>query len=63
MKKYKKAVKLLVAAAVLAAQGVIYTLPPCETEDAEYNCYWDASEQGNGQGTDFIVFEGQVFYP
>lgn len=29
-------------------------LPPCQTEDAT-GCYWDASEQGNGAGHDFIA--------
>ena len=38
-------------------------LPPCETEDADYDCIWDASEQGNGQGRDFIVLDGVTFYP
>lgn len=31
-------------------------LPPCEFEDS-VNCYWDASERGNGQGNDFISVE------
>lgn len=38
-------------------------LEPCTTEDQETSCYWDASEQGNGIGTDFVVIDGQVFYP
>lgn len=29
-------------------------LPPCATEDST-NCYWDASQQGNGLGTDSVV--------
>jgi len=33
-------------------------LPPCQTEDS-VNCYWDASEQGNGLGNDFIAIEGE----
>ena len=36
-------------------------LPPCATEDATYNCYWDAQRQGNGQGTSFVVYRGQVY--
>lgn len=28
-------------------------LPPCPTEDSTH-CYWDASEQGNGLGEDFV---------
>lgn len=36
---------------------------PCATEDAAGPCFWDASEQGNGQGQDFIVhFDGGVEY-
>ena len=37
-------------------------LPPCHVEDAAYNCYWDATRQGNGQGVSFIVWDGQVYY-
>lgn len=29
-------------------------LPACQTEDSTH-CYWDASEQGNGTGTDFVT--------
>ncbi|AWN03617.1 hypothetical protein PBI_HYPERION_102 [Microbacterium phage Hyperion] len=29
------------------------SLPPCLTEDSD-NCVWDASEQGNGQGSDVV---------
>lgn len=28
-------------------------LPPCATEDSDH-CYWDASHQGNGLGSDFV---------
>lgn len=28
-------------------------LPPCPTEDST-GCYWDASEHGNGQGSDLV---------
>jgi hypothetical protein len=42
--------------------GVTYTLRACESEDSWENCYWDASERGNGQGLDFIVFNGAVYY-
>jgi len=31
-------------------------LPPCATEDS-VNCYWDASAQGNGQGSDIVYLE------
>ncbi|QIG59109.1 hypothetical protein SEA_RUBYRALPH_101 [Microbacterium phage RubyRalph] len=30
------------------------SLPPCPTEDSE-GCYWDASEQGNGDGADVVT--------
>jgi len=42
--------------------GPTYTLPPCASEDSD-NCYWDASERGNGQGTDFVALNGMVYYP
>lgn len=40
---------------------------PCATEDAAGPCYWDATEQGNGEGRSFLVEptadgEGQVIY-
>lgn len=28
--------------------------PSCQTEDST-GCYWDASTQGNGQGTSFVA--------
>lgn len=34
-------------------------LPPCATEDAN-NCSWNASTQGNGQGSSFVVLNGTV---
>lgn len=37
----------------------VTALGPCEQEDSR-NCYWDASEQGNGQGHDFIDIGGNV---
>lgn len=36
---------------LLAAQEP--QLPPCPTEDSVH-CIWDASEQGNGTGTDVV---------
>ncbi|QIQ63682.1 hypothetical protein SEA_NIKE_102 [Microbacterium phage Nike] len=33
--------------------GEYDSLPPCPTEDSD-NCIWDASEQGNGQGSDVV---------
>jgi hypothetical protein len=35
-------------------------LPPCADEEA-HNCVWDASEQGNGRGTDFVDIGGVVY--
>ncbi|AXC37862.1 hypothetical protein SEA_JACKO_2 [Microbacterium phage Jacko] len=29
------------------------TLPPCPTEDSSH-CYWDASNNGNGLGSDVV---------
>lgn len=36
-------------------------LPACETEDSD-NCWWDATEHGNGAGLSFVVIEGEVTY-
>lgn len=56
---------VFVAASVLAgtagaaiAEGA---LPACEMEDSD-NCYWDASERGNGQGKDFKTLDGVTYY-
>lgn len=38
-------------------------LPPCAAEDSDVNCYWDAEARRNGHGSDFIVWDGRVFYP
>lgn len=35
-------------------------LPACASEDAT-NCAWDASVQGNGQGSSFVVVGDRVF--
>lgn len=47
---------ILAAIALTITGGVAYalTLPPCATEDS-VNCYWNADEQGNGQGRSFIT--------
>ncbi len=37
------------------------TLPTCATEDSD-NCYWDATERGNGKGRSFTVVDGVVTY-
>lgn len=44
--------------AIVSYAGAAQPLPdgallPCATEDS-LNCYWDASEQGNGEGNDFV---------
>ena len=40
------------------------TLVPCPTDEVtNLDCYWDATMMGNGQGTSFIVIEGQAYYP
>lgn len=36
-------------------------LPACASEDASGVCAWDASVQGNGQGSSFVVVGGRVF--
>lgn len=36
-------------------------MPPCEYEDSQGPCIWDASERGNGEGTSFIVtIDGEI---
>ena len=37
--------------------ALMSALPPCPFEDST-NCAWDASEQGNGQGRDFVSLAG-----
>ena len=36
-------------------------LLPCVTEDSD-NCWWDATEHGNGEGLSFVVIDGKVTY-
>lgn len=48
-----------IAALLLAVAALI--LPPCPTEDSD-QCYWNAVEHGNGQGTSFIAVDGRVTY-
>lgn len=36
-------------------------LAPCEFEDSA-NCYWDASERGNGKGDSFVDVDGTAYY-
>jgi hypothetical protein len=37
-------------------------LPTCASEDASGVCAWDASVQGNGQGSSFVVVGDRVFF-
>jgi hypothetical protein len=37
-------------------------LSPCAAEDSE-NCYWNAQDRGNGEGTSFIRLDGVTYYP
>lgn len=34
---------------------------PCATEDSS-NCYWSASDQGNGIGVSFLDIQGTAYY-
>lgn len=34
---------------------------PCAEEDSD-NCYWDASEAGNGIGASFVSWHGHLYY-
>lgn len=51
------ALALIVGAVVGGtASGLIHdatALPPCPTEDSVH-CYWDASQAGNGIGSDIV---------
>lgn len=58
-----------VAALVLPASlwlGVsgarVAQLPPCPTEDAVTDCYWDAATRGHGDGRSFEVRDGVIRY-
>lgn len=48
---------------MLTIMAVILSLilPPCATEDSN-QCTWDASVQGNGQGTSFVAI-GDTILP
>lgn len=37
------------------------TLQNCEFEDST-NCFWNATEQGNGLGQSFIDIDGVAYY-
>lgn len=38
-----------------------FILPACPTEDSN-NCYWDAEDQGNGQGFSFVTIDDVTYY-
>ena len=40
---------------------LVAVLPACASEDAAGVCAWDASVQGNGQGSSFVVVGDRVF--
>jgi hypothetical protein len=44
------------------SESALAPLPPCEYEDSE-NCFWDAGEAGNGEGTSFVDIDGTPYYP
>lgn len=48
---------LLSGAAAATTEGPV----ACATEDST-NCYWNASEQGNGEGVDFHDIDGVAYY-
>lgn len=53
----------LATCAFVAGVGVAsIALTPCEFEDSR-NCYWNASERGNGQGSSFVNVAGFVVRP
>lgn len=35
--------------------------PACASEDSN-NCLWDASTQGNGEGSSFLVINDNIYY-
>ena len=41
--------------------GGTLQLKACAEEDSQ-NCYWDATQRGNGQGRSFINIRGHIFY-
>lgn len=46
--------------AVFMHEGAPVSLPPCPTEDSR-NCYWDATERGNGRGKSFYDVDGTAY--
>ena len=39
----------------IVGQAIEFGFFPCEREDSPGPCYWDASQHGNGTGSDFVV--------
>ena len=39
---------------------LVLAMPECATEDST-NCFWHASEHGNGQGTSFVDINGKAY--
>lgn len=68
LKRKLVAIAAAVVVLVVGTAGTSYALgrdksmPACVTEDSGPNpCFWDATTRGNGNGTSFILFNGQVF--
>jgi hypothetical protein len=67
--RYDRIAASIAVGAVLGALGVWAftiatdepTIPACATEDST-NCYWDATEHGNGSGQSFIDVNGTPYY-
>ena len=52
---------LLMSLSMAVMPNTAEALPACETEDSA-NCFWDASERGNGSGVDFHDINGVAYY-
>lgn len=47
----------------ITEQVYLNELPACEFDEVtDVNCIWDASTQGNGEGTSFIAYNGNAYY-
>lgn len=56
-----KTIATIIAATLFALNSALHPLAPCATEDST-DCYWDASQHGNGQGESFIDVDGTAYY-
>lgn len=55
---------LIMDIAAEKATGPDITLQACAFDEVtERDCYWDAANRGNGQGTSYIVLDGTVYVP